>query len=154
SGIERAVARWLQSRGAQDRILYLVLTKDVPLRIGGTGGPNGTVASVDSELTLLYRKLAGTPAPIPGSVKNPLFAGESALTDLKPFTHRTSDIYLVSRLDGYTAADVKALIDRGATPSQQGKILLDGRLELTQSVGNKWLVGAATRLRKLPGWSD
>ena len=33
--------------------------KGIPLRIRGTGGLNGTVASVDSELTLLYRKLLG-----------------------------------------------------------------------------------------------
>ena len=43
-----------------DRIFYIVLTKGIPLRISGSGGRAGTAASVDSELTLLYRKLVGT----------------------------------------------------------------------------------------------
>src|SRR5688572_23351856 len=55
--IEIPIAEWLSKNAAQDRIHYIVLIKGVPLRIRGTGGLNGTVASVDSELTLLYRKL-------------------------------------------------------------------------------------------------
>ena len=34
--IERPIADWITSHTAQDRILYIVLTKGVPLRIGGT----------------------------------------------------------------------------------------------------------------------
>jgi hypothetical protein len=47
------------------------------------------------------------------------------------FTHRGYDMYLVGRLDGYTVEDVKALIDRGLSPAQQGNVVLDGKLELT-----------------------
>src|ERR1041384_8775233 len=52
--VELPVAKWLSQHAAQDRILYIVLTKDIPLRVAGTGGRTGTIASVDSELTLLY----------------------------------------------------------------------------------------------------
>jgi uncharacterized protein (TIGR03790 family) len=152
--IERPIAEWLSANSAQDRILYIVLTKDVPLRIAGTSGQRATVASVDSELTLLYRKLVGLGVQTAGSIKNPLFLGNAPGTPARHFSHRTFDMYLVGRLDGYTTADVKSLIDHGASPAHQGNIVLDGKLELGQSVGNKWLTAAAEALKKLPGWSD
>ena len=46
--IQGPIVTWLSSHAAQDRILYIVLTKGVPLRIKGTSGRNGTVASVDA----------------------------------------------------------------------------------------------------------
>ena len=57
--IQAPIAKWLASSARQDRILYIVLTHGIPLRISGTPGRNGTVASVDSELTLLYRRMTG-----------------------------------------------------------------------------------------------
>jgi uncharacterized protein (TIGR03790 family) len=152
--IERPIAKWLTTHAAQDRILYLVLTKDVPLRISGSTGPDGTIASVDSELTLIYRKTAGNAVAVAGSVDNPYFAGDRPVAEAKPFSHESQDMYLVARLDGYTVEDVKALIDRGSAPSTAGRVLLDGRFELTQSPGNRWLVKANETLTKLPGWSD
>jgi uncharacterized protein (TIGR03790 family) len=151
--IARPILVWLTTHAAQDRILYLVLTKDIPIRISGTGGQNGTVASVDSELTGLYRKLYGENDPAAGPIKNPYFVGDGPVADAQLFSHRVSDLYLVARLDGYTTSDVKALIDRGAAPSQEGVVLLDARLELARSAGNTWLINAATALNKLPGWS-
>src|SRR5947207_713907 len=105
--IEQPIWKCLATRQAQDRILYVVLTKDVPIRIRGTGGRSGTNASVDSELTLLYRRrtdvLAGSlapgaRAPIVGFVPNPYFADTSGLDTVEPFNHRTYAIYLVTRL--------------------------------------------------------
>src|SRR5262249_44749565 len=122
SEIERPISAWLVKRGAQDRILYFVLTKGVPLRVAGTFGLNGTVASVDSELTLLYRKLTNVAVPVAGSLTNPYFLGDRPASEAKPFTHRDYDIYLVSRLDGFTASDAKALVDRASAPSQEGKV--------------------------------
>lgn len=154
SKIERPIADWLSANSAQDRILYIVLTKDVPLRVAGTTGPNGTVASVDSELTLLYRKLytpLGSPA---GSLKNPFFTEGVPTPATVRFTHKTHDIYLVARLDGFTVADVKALIDRAQAPSRDGVVVLDGKVEVTQSVGGRWLNSAATALKSMPGFED
>lgn len=152
--IEAPIANWLATNSAQDHILYIVLVKGVPLRVSGTVGQSGTVASVDSELTLLYRKLSGRSAPIAGSVPNPYFIGDAPITQAKRFTHEFQDIYLVGRLDGFTVPDVKAMIDRGAAPSRQGVIVLDGRSEWTKSPGNTWLERAAEVLKQMDGWAD
>src|SRR5258706_2171840 len=107
--IEQPIWKCIAARQAHDRILYIVLTKDVPIRIKGTGGRSGTNASVDSELTLLYRRRSGVLVPIVGFVPNPYFA-EAVSGTVRPFTHETDDIYLVTRLDGYTLSDALALI--------------------------------------------
>jgi uncharacterized protein (TIGR03790 family) len=142
--IQAPIAGWLASRGAQDRILYIVLTRDVPLRIEGTHGREGTGASVDSELALLYRRMAGVTERVQGPVANPYFfdnAGDLA----KPFDRAAYDIYLVTRLDGFTAADALALIDRGAAPVRDGRILLDQPDKATD-VRATWFKTAADQL--------
>src|SRR5690606_16759238 len=78
--IEGPIARALTRERLQDRILFIVLTKGVPLRITGTPGPRGTSASVDSELTLLYRRMTGRAVPPQGTTANPFFLGEDAGT--------------------------------------------------------------------------
>src|SRR5262249_45232573 len=71
--IEQPIWQCIASLRSQDRILYIVLTKDVPIRISGTGGRTGTNSSVDSELTLLYRRRTGQQAPVAGFVPNPYY---------------------------------------------------------------------------------
>jgi uncharacterized protein (TIGR03790 family) len=143
--IQGPVANWLAQQGAQDRILFIVLTKGVPLRIAGTGGRTGTVSSVDSELTLLYRRMTGQTVAPNGSVPNPYFLGELPPNRTARFSHATHDIYLVTRLDGFTVDDAKALVDRGVEPVTTGRILLDQRAGLNQKP-NDWLAEAAKRL--------
>ena len=104
--IERPIGDWLNRHAAQDRILYIVLTKGIPLRIRGTSGRRGTTSSVDSELTLLYRRLTGTRETSVGPVPNPYYRGTRPLAESKPFSHLDHDIYLVSRLDGFTEAGI------------------------------------------------
>ena len=154
STIEEPIATAIAQRSLHDRILYIVLTKGVPLRIAGTPGSNGTAGSVDSELTLLYRRMSGQVVPTGGFVENPYFVASGDPAKVKPFTHREHDIYLVSRLDGFTEQDVIALIDRGAAPSANGpgpgsnggRIVLDGRDPLLNRTGENWLEAAAKRL--------
>jgi uncharacterized protein (TIGR03790 family) len=141
--IELPIANWLTRNFAQDRILYIVLTKGIPLRVAGTGGQEGTVASVDSELAVLYRKLAGQPMPLTGRINNPYFQGDSSGAP-KRFTHENFDIFLVTRLDGYTVADVRSLIDRALNPAKQGSIVLDDK---AASEANPWLKSAADLLK-------
>jgi uncharacterized protein (TIGR03790 family) len=143
--IEAPIGNWLTRNFAQDRILYIVLTKGIPLRINGTAGQDGTIASVDSELTLLYRKLTGVAAPAAGRINNPYFLGEGA-PRTKPFAHENYDIFLVTRLDGYTVADARALVDRAATPSREGTIVLDDKAS-SPSDANAWLKAAAENLK-------
>ncbi len=151
SQIETPIWRCLATAQAQDRILYIVLTKDVPIRIGGTGGGGraSTTASVDSELTLLYRRKTGQAVAVAGFITNPYFAGTAAPANIKPFAHDQYDIYLVTRLDGYTVQDVEALIDRGASPVRDGHFVLDMRANLADSGGDAWLRVAAERLKTM-----
>jgi uncharacterized protein (TIGR03790 family) len=144
--IEQPIWACIANRQAQDRILYIVLTKDVPIRIKGTSGRSGTNASVDSELTLLYRRRTGESVPIVGFVPNPYFAGAKASATVEPFTHRPHDIYLVTRLDGYTLQDALALIDRAAAPTAEGVFVLDRQAAKADLIPNRWLGAAAERL--------
>ena len=146
--IEAPIAAWLSRHSLQDKILYIVLTKGVPLRVNGTAGLDGTVASVDSELTLLYGKLVGRQYPIVGRIANPLYLDQKPVGDAKPFTRFASELYLVTRLDGFSVADVLKLIDRGSAPSQDGRIVLDQKgSTFDDAGGDRWLDEAATRLR-------
>jgi uncharacterized protein (TIGR03790 family) len=151
--IEAPIASWLARNSAQDKILYIILTKGIPLRVEGTSGADGTVASVDSELTLLYRKMTGQPIQPNGRINNPYFLGEGAISEAKPFTHEMRDIYLISRLDGYTPEDIRGLIDRGFSPSREGKILLDAKSSTLDKGGDLWLNQAAERLNAM-GFKD
>lgn len=151
--IEAPIRGWIGRQQAQDRLLFIVLTKGVPLRIEGTAGRTGTVASVDSELTLLYRRMTGQAVAPSGSVANPYFQATRAIAEARPFTHERHDIYLVTRLDGFTVADVLALIDRGSAPSREGRFLLDQRSSILPEPGNQWLQRASVILGGL-GFTD
>jgi uncharacterized protein (TIGR03790 family) len=140
--IQRPVISWISGHSAQDRILYIVLTRGVPVRIVGTAGRDGTSASVDSELALAYRRMTGAFIPVNGPVPNPYFASKP--DSAKPFSHVEQDIYLVTRLDGFTVEDAMALIDRGTAPSRDGRILLDE--PKSGDVRSTWLDSAAQRL--------
>jgi uncharacterized protein (TIGR03790 family) len=146
--IEGPIAAWLARNAAYDRILYIVLTRGIPLRVAGQGGRQGTVASVDSELTLLYRKLTRRPVPPQGLLPNPYFLGSAPIAEAHPFTHGQQDIYLVTRLDGFTADDAIALIDRAQKPAHDGRIVLDMKAAWTDK-GNEWLKAAAERLQAM-----
>jgi len=145
--IQTPIGQWLRGHDAQDRIHYIVLTKGVPLRIRGSAGRSGTVASVDSELALLYRRMIGANTTLVGPTPNPYFLGEAAVAQAKAFTHESQDIYLVTRLDGFTTDDVLGLIDRGLQPVADGRILLDQKASIEELPGNQWLRQAADWLR-------
>jgi uncharacterized protein (TIGR03790 family) len=145
--IERPLGRAITRAALQDRLLFIVLTKGVPLRIVGTAGLQGSSASVDSELTLLYRRLTGQAVPPDGAIDNPYFLGTHELREARPFSHREHDIYLVTRLDAFTVDEALALVDRAQTPRAQGQIILDQRADPPASeIGDEWLQLAARRL--------
>jgi uncharacterized protein (TIGR03790 family) len=104
------------------------------------------MASVDSELTLLYRRMLGQTLRFEGGVPNPYFLGDKDVSEAKPFTHRENDVLLVTRLDAYTADEAIALIDKGIAPSHSGRIVLDQRAALTNRTGEDWLELASKRL--------
>ena len=100
--IEASVVAWFGRTLAHDRIVYIVLTKGVPLRVAGSSGRGGTLASVDSELALLYRKMTGERVSLVGPLPNPYFLGDQAPEEAQPFSHREQDVFLVTRLDSRT----------------------------------------------------
>ncbi len=82
--IQAPVTQWLQKHQAQDRILFIVLTKGIPLRING-GDRDRSAASVDSELSVLYLRMTGALVPVIGPLPNPYFCR-------RPARHRSQAI--------------------------------------------------------------
>jgi uncharacterized protein (TIGR03790 family) len=144
--IETAIAAAITRQNLQDRILYLVLTKGIPLRVAGTVGAQGSIASVDSELTLLYRRMTGQNAAIPGRIDNPYFLGTRNIDEARLFSHREQDIYLVARIDAFSVEEALALIDKAMVPTSDGRVVLDERDALIDHVADDWLAEAAARL--------
>jgi uncharacterized protein (TIGR03790 family) len=139
--IEKPIGDCLKKNGLVEKVLYIVTTLGVPLKIDGNGTPQNTErASVDSELTLLYGKLKGAHFERPGMMGNPYFMKREEL-----FAHPRFPIYLVTRLAGWDVGDVKALIDRSLEVKNRGKFVLDLAPE-ADSGGNEWLKTAAVLL--------
>ena len=149
--IETPIGAALRRGGLQDRILYIVLTKGVPLRVADAAVRDDTASTVDSELTLLYRRLVGGAVPTRGRVPNPYYLGAQPLSTAQPFTHRTQDIYLVTRLDAFTVEEAIQLIDRGRAPvNEGGRFVLDQRAGIfSNPLPDAWLGEAGRRLSEL-----
>jgi uncharacterized protein (TIGR03790 family) len=151
--IRKPVLGCLAKRHLQDRVLYIVLTRGVPLKIKAEENESDR-ASVDSELTLAYQDLLGVSRRYAGPAPNPYCAPHAAGRFVR-FSHRDFPIYLVTRLDGYNVADVRALIDRGiaagqpetAARARDGRFVLDLNYD-DNAQGNKWLREAAAKLRE------
>jgi uncharacterized protein (TIGR03790 family) len=139
--IEDPIARCLQKEGLREKVLYLLLTPDIPIKVDGAGsGLTAEHASVDSELTLLYGKLRGATYPRGGGLHNPFFAQRDA-----PFRHPQFPIYLVARIAAFDIADAKALVDRSLAARNRGKFVLDATGSV-DDIGNKWLRTAGVLL--------
>jgi hypothetical protein len=134
AAVAHPVLEFLKSRKLADQIEYIVTTLGVPLRVAGSGGPDGEAASVDSELTVL-----GDREPrLAGGVPNPYYAHAT------PFRRSEFGIYLVTRLAAYDVASVKGMIDRSLEARNRGRVVLDLRSGEDDSGGDRWL-----RLAKL-----
>jgi uncharacterized protein (TIGR03790 family) len=124
---------------------FIVLTKGIPIRI--TGAAMGSCdehsrepanirghPSVDSTLAALdYASLPGVmKIDITGSGAIGCAYSNRYWNATEPFSHAKFGGYLVTRLDGYTAAEAKALVTRSLAAEQnigqiltRGKVLLD-----------------------------
>lgn len=125
----------------RDKIRYVATTKGVPLRVFPTdGGRQSDGAAVDSELTLLPRRMDYEDLPAKGPVSNPFFGKY-----LTHFDFSKLRIYLVTRLTGYTFEDVRGAIDRCLQAENRGFFAFD--LSRTNSGdGDSWLQSAARAL--------
>jgi len=136
--IEKPVRAYLAEHSG---IQFIVLTKGVPLRITGaeTGerpvdSPRDTPlsTSVDSHLAALdyaslpeARKIQITGSGATGAGWANRYWGSH-----EPFSHEKFGGYLVTRLDGYTEAVAKGLVDRALEAEQkrpEGSVLLDAQ---------------------------
>ncbi len=139
--IATPIARFLLKQRLTEKVLYIVTTLGVPLRVAGTaGGPAADGAAVDSELTLLYSQIRGKKYALKGIVNNPFFGRTST-----SFSHPVYPIYLVTRLAGYDFADVKGIVDRALVAKNEGKFVLDLK-SADNGEGNNWLRKAAEAL--------
>lgn len=139
--IERPIGDCLKKAGLTEKVLYIVTTVGIPLKVSGGGSGMATeYAAVDSELTLLYGKLKGVNYPRGGGIPNPFFRNRDAR-----FEHPRFPEYLVTRLAAYDVAAVKAMIDRSLQARNRGTFVIDlssGR----DDPGNDWLRTAAILL--------
>lgn len=138
--IAAPLAACLRSRRLGEKILYIVTTLGLPLRIDGSGGMDGDQSSVDSELTLLYQDLRGGKHPVRGPFPNPFFGHRD-----EPFRHPRLPIYLVCRLAAYDFEDVKGIVDRSLVAVNKGKVVIDLNSG-GDGPGNDWLRSAAILL--------
>jgi uncharacterized protein (TIGR03790 family) len=139
--ISGPVRRCLETRKLTDKILYIVTTLGVPLRIDGIGGRNGEFAAVDSELTLLYTQIQlGLEIPLMAGYSNPYFMKEGV-----SFEHPRFPIYLVTRLAAYDRAGVFRLIDSSLQAVNRGKFVID-LLDHDNTNGNSMLEAAVKLL--------
>ncbi|MDQ6700414.1 MAG: TIGR03790 family protein [Acidobacteriota bacterium] len=137
------ISAFLRKKNLQEKILYLVTTLGVPLRVSGAGqGMRTEFASVDSELTGLYARLNGNSSGKAGPATNPFYAQRD-----EPFRHPNFPMYLVTRLAGYDFDDVRRLIDRSLVARNRGNFVIDLRAN-NDTEGNSWLRAAATLLPK------
>jgi uncharacterized protein (TIGR03790 family) len=139
--VEQPVGDCLRNRRLQERVLYIVLTLGVPLKVSGAGTAQNTEAcSVDSELALLYGKLRGLKYDRAGWVPNPFFGKRDA-----PFRHPDFPVYLVTRLAAFDVHDVKGMIDRAIAARNRGTFVVDLRSG-GDTAGNDWLRASAILL--------
>jgi len=119
--IKKPIQDYLSVHKMTNQIKYIVLTKGVPFRLSSdpSGGTSGG-QSVDSMLATL-------------GIVNPLLEkiGKQGTLIInrywrsnKPFSHAEFGGYLVTRLDGYTEADAKALVDRALAPVPAERVIL------------------------------
>ncbi len=104
--------------GSKSRIDFIVLTKGVPIRLGGPGG-----RSVDALLASYRLDFKAMDNPDQESIKRSI---SPYFNRNEPFDSSKFNMFLVTRLDGYTAADAKRLVDNAlAAKEEDGLFFFD-----------------------------
>ncbi len=126
--IRTPVENFLTSNNLASSTNYIITTKGVPLNISG-GICNDFIPvgcpSVDQALSLILgkysSKIAFTNSTYSFALNSPYYNQSST------FSSATYGFYIVTRLTGYTIADVESMIDHSAiaTTTDQGTFVLD-----------------------------
>lgn len=122
-------------------VLSILLTIGIPIRIKGTGGIDGTTASVDSELAALYARRLGRALAFEGHVVNPYFGRAAGGFDQSRYP-----MYLVCRMAAYDFATIQKMIERSIEATNRGRFVADLRGSALDHQGDGWLLDAVTRL--------
>ena len=137
--IEQPLRNFLTRNDLTDRIRYMVLTRGIPLRVKDvpyrlkSGETQTQHQSVDSTLAALDYRVSAIEFQ---DIEDQKLTGKKIFGLLTPnlywrqtdrFEHLLTGGYLVTRLDGYSEGDARALIDRALTPrpSLTGTVLID-----------------------------
>ncbi len=111
NGIEKPIAEFLDKNQLANKIQYIVLTKGIPIRIAADTATGVNGQAVDSMLAVL-----GIDKPMAVNMgpreKPNVGVINRYWRSTEPFSHSKYGGYLVTRLDGYTERDAKALVDR------------------------------------------
>jgi uncharacterized protein (TIGR03790 family) len=136
--IRDPIASYLRGRDDADEIDFLITTKGIPLRVAGVRGGtprdwlrNATVASVDSELMLLFTDSDG----LAGPVANPFYQSDLSFQDFRRARPHEAPRFLVARLTGPLASTD----DPGAVPEAIERLL---RIAQDPAEENPWLIDA------------
>ena len=107
------IENYIINNNLQNSTNYIVTTKGVPLKVKPVNdscfSPSSGCASVESELTLIL-------GPYNSSIGGNRFVFSPYYYQNAHFSRATYGIYLVTRLDGYTFDNIKAMIDKVAQP--------------------------------------
>lgn len=122
-------------------IQSILLTIGIPLRIKGTGGVDGTMASVDSELSVLYARRLNRELALEGRVPNPYFGRAAG-----GFDQLRYPMYLVCRMAAYDFSTIRKMIERSLEATNSGRFVVDMQGSALDHFGDSWLLDAVTRL--------
>jgi uncharacterized protein (TIGR03790 family) len=149
------IQSWMQSHNLVDSINYIVTTKGCPLRVTTPTGDNtsvGTFGGLSSfeDCLVLINGSDSVEILSPRSLSS--FPGSRYYNSAQHFKRSgTLQMYLVTRLDGYTVDQVKAYIQKAESPvvAGEGLWVLDidpGRDNPNYGVANNWLRVASETL--------
>jgi uncharacterized protein (TIGR03790 family) len=110
NSIRQQIENHITSHSLTTSINYIVTTKGLPLKVnrGNTFSTSSPSSSLESELTLILSAQSGQIGKN-GYTISPYFLST------EKFSKSAFDMYLVTRLDGYSFHDVKTLIDKSSS---------------------------------------
>jgi len=127
SNVREPIEAYLTDNDIITDINYIVLIKGMPIRVSWT---HTTIArSMDSILTIILSEYSDEINTKSAYTPNPAYRKDGIVTKAE------DDIYMVTRLDGYTIDDAKALVTDNILNKFEGTVLLDADPSKTAAGG-------------------
>lgn len=146
AGILQQIKVYMQSNSLTTSIKYIVTTQGVPLKVRRSSGVfslQSNAGSFDSDLCLLNSSLEAQIGKN-GPVSNPYGFANAHFTRSSTY----SNVYLVTRLAGYSYSDIVGLIDRARQPYKSaGTFVFDLDITRGSALLNQNMITARNVLR-------